>query len=309
MRSRLNRQAQAGRSSGVAPLAILLLAISALVMGCGSAPSAGGKVAFPVFRHGAWSLALVLADGSERRLVRLSPTATVDAVAWAPDGKRIAYSDDGGPNVDGGRIWVMNRDGSDRRRIMSLWDPVTSLAWSPHEPTLAYTQMSTSGISLVNSDGTGRRTLVGTDADAADSPNWSPNGGRVFFDAEIGDAVEGYASYLAVVNADGSGRRLLSRLRTTGFDLTWSPNGEQIAFWRYRSHSDSSPSEVYTMNSDGSGVRKITRGDCPSWSPDSKRIVFYRGTIWTMSADGSDQRRLWPSQSGASYGCPVWGRS
>ena len=69
---------------------------------------------------------------------------------------------------------------------------------------------------------------------------------------------------------------------------------------------------IFVMNDDGSGARRLTNGSSagepaetgdfmPSWSPDGRRIVFARHTqeadhgrilLFTMNADGSDQRRL-----------------
>jgi Tol biopolymer transport system component len=53
--------------------------------------------------------------------------------------------------------------------------------------------------------------------------------------------------------------------------------------------------DLYTVLASGSGLRRLTTqgGATPRWSPDGKQIVFVRGTsIWTMSADGSHQRRV-----------------
>ena len=68
-------------------------------------------------------------------------------------------------------------------------------------------------------------------------------------------------------------------------DPDWSPDGGRIAFSSYRDGNR----EIYVMNSDGSGVTRLTdrflwstkwrRGtldyaDEPDWSPDGRRIAF-----------------------------------
>jgi Tol biopolymer transport system component len=69
--------------------------------------------------------------------------------------------------------------------------------------------------------------------------------------------------------------------------------GGLIAFVSDR---DGSP-EIYSMNSDGSNVTRltsVTTADFPSWSPDGKQIAFVSsGTIHVMNADGSDQRPVY----------------
>jgi len=64
----------------------------------------------------------------------------------------------------------------------------------------------------------------------------------------------------------------------------------------------------YTINADGSGLRRVTDGTDPAWSADGKRIAFTRWReprgVWVVNADGSAERRVydwgqarWPSWS------------
>jgi Tol biopolymer transport system component len=67
--------------------------------------------------------------------------------------------------------------------------------------------------------------------------------------------------------------------------------------------------DVYTMNPDGSDIKQLTNlgpdngASWESWSPDGKQIVFneyrapdYRGQIWLMNADGSNQHLVLADQ-------------
>ena len=87
----------------------------------------------------------------------------------------------------------------------------------------------------------------------------------------------------------------------------WSPDGSTIAFVSKRSGT----SDLYAMNADGSGTRRLTStkdDDAqPDWSPDGERIVFARGSpgrLFVMAADGTGARRITTGQAEESE--PAW---
>jgi Tol biopolymer transport system component len=102
---------------------------------------------------------------------------------------------------------------------------------------------------------------------------------------------------IAVVNADGSGFRLLTHNSFDDSQPSWSPDRMRIAFVSVRG----AVSHVFVMPADGSGVRRLTSGTGeaePSWSPDGKRVV-YRTTgvggafdLFTVPAAGGAPTRL-----------------
>jgi TolB protein len=65
------------------------------------------------------------------------------------------------------------------------------------------------------------------------------------------------------MNADGSEARILAQ---DGAQPSWSPDGQKIAFEKQ--------TNIYVMNADGSGQRKLTWGarreSSPVWSPAQK---------------------------------------
>lgn len=74
----------------------------------------------------------------------------------------------------------------------------------------------------------------------------------------------------------------------------YSADGKRIVFTSNRDRQ----AEIYLMNPDGSGQKRLTRrpgDDCtPDFSPDGKLIALTQlpGTIWTMNADGTKLREL-----------------
>ena len=88
----------------------------------------------------------------------------------------------------------------------------------------------------------------------------------------------------------------------------WSPDSRRLAF----SAGPAMQHQIYVMNADGSGARRLTDGEqnrWPSWSPDSKTIVFMsdrdgQGELYLMNPDGSEQRRL--TRTPAHEFAPAW---
>jgi TolB protein len=87
---------------------------------------------------------------------------------------------------------------------------------------------------------------------------------------------------LFLLASDGTRlRRLTTSPRFTSDEApSWSPDGRQLVFTRERLRPGSSEppfQELYLINSDGTGLRRLTKGSqhyAPVWSPDRRWIMF-----------------------------------
>ncbi len=115
-------------------------------------------------------------------------------------------------------------------------------------------------------------------------------------------------SWIAIMNADGSGQRRLPH--TEGGEYpSWSPDGKRIAF----NSNLSGEAKLFIVDVDGSRVVDLSgvgEGGQPAWSPDGRSILFashrdhpdnYRD-IYVMPPDGSGVRCL----TSARAEFPAW---
>jgi Tol biopolymer transport system component len=241
------------------------------------AVTATPKIAFMAFTKDVppWDTALyvVNADGSGRRI--LTRTAwNIEAPAWSPDGRKLAFERRVSPLVNGQcacdiDLFVMNADGSGQQSLTRhpVYDrhPV----WSPDGQKLAFVRYR--DVWVMNADGSDQRRVTPNRQGDRD-PVWSPGGQQMAF-----TSFRGFNWDVWVMNADGTGHRNLTRNRAQDYSPTWSPDGSKIAFVRTRNSSrlHGHPWEIWVMNADGSGQQLLARkASHPAWSPAGRRIVF-----------------------------------
>ncbi|NUQ50459.1 MAG: PD40 domain-containing protein, partial [Phycisphaerae bacterium] len=129
-----------------------------------------------------------------------------------------------------------------------------------------------------------------------------------------------YDAFFDIFEYDLDTGRTTALTRERGYDAegSYSPDGKLIAFASNRlaysgaltpadaerfKHDPSVAIDIYLMNADGSGVRRLTDtfgyDGGPFFSPDGKRICWRRfspdgatAEVFTMNIDGSDQRQV-----------------
>lgn len=218
-------------------------------------------------------LYLLNADGSNLRL--LTPNG-FDA-QWSPDGKRIGFLSG---RFDNAYLYVIDAAGGEPVQVIAEEMSDQTWNWSPDSQQIVYSMNG--AIIVINADGTNPHMLA-----RGGMPDWSPDGKHIVFAGLSSDN-----HCICIVPADGSAAYI--SLGVSGDDPMWSPDGKRIVF-EYGF-------EIYTVNADGSDVRRLTHSDGwkrhPSWSPDGLYIAYWLDAstfgydLNVMHADGTGQQSL-----------------
>ena len=277
----------------------------------------GRTIVFVSWRDGNGEVYAMDADGSAPRNLTQHPAKDVRP-AWSPDGRRIAFvsSRDGKSEV-----YVMNADGSGKRNLTRDRASDDYPTWSPDGRRIAFVRgvdapqptacrrFYSYQLYVVNADGSGLRRLT-RNPKGYSLVSWSGRrtGGRSTpgatsstpTGAERGGSVHPVDRRL-VARRDGGSPSRANRTGAATAGLVRAAG----------SHSD-----IYVMNADGSGTRKLTHNALqnaePAWSPDGRKIAFVsredgNAEIYVMNADGSGKRNL--TRNPAKDVRPSWSRT
>lgn len=145
---------------------------------------------------------------------------------------------------------------------------------------------------LMNPDGSNKRVISARD-DAVGEHIWSPDGNRLI--VALSTANNPTRAGYFIINADGSGEIPLGTFLNAP---DWSPDGARVAYRNYIAYGES---DIYTLKTDGTDVRRLSSaaGDDlnPKWSPDGRQLLYFHPVaggqdLYVVAADSSDRRKI-----------------
>jgi Tol biopolymer transport system component/tRNA A-37 threonylcarbamoyl transferase component Bud32 len=224
-----------------------------------------------------------VASGFNRKLTQLTFGEGLEEwPAWSPDGSHLAYV----AEVDGFRqLFVRSlATGAERRLSREQRDDIQP-AWSPEGRRLAFVRARTSRGKLEPSDINGwypeggdiwmldlesrREAKLVEDAF---NPTYSPDGGRLAFDAPLAGARR-----IWIADASGRNPRQVTSDSSEAVVHTgprWSPDGSKLAFRRI----DKIKSDIVVVDPVSQAVARVTNDNVldmdPVWAPDARHLYF-----------------------------------
>jgi tol-pal system beta propeller repeat protein TolB len=243
-------------------------------------PAADGSIAYALTQHrGLWTVLLAYEDGSEATNLTHAVRVLDWDPAFSPDGTQLAFT----TKVAGAESGALVIPGSG------------DTPWH---------------IGVIQSDGTGRRTITPEENWHSSRPAWSPDGQRLVFQST---RHKQDTWNIWVVDSDGNNIEQLTDDPAAAMAPVWSPDGNSIAFHSYRDGN------LYVMQTDGTHQGRLTdhlaNDTDPDWSPDGTQIAFQSSrdtpdgcgmNVWVMDADGSNLRNLTGHTDCTRSGAPAW---
>ena len=210
------------------------------------------------------------------------------------------------------QIYTITADGRNRKKLTTGKQGNFFPAWSSSGEQLAFVSIRNGKreIWIIDSSGKNERFIT-----SGFLPAWSPDGRNLAFTRSDAKG----RRQIWIIGVDGRGERQLTS-ESSNHCPAWSLKSDKVAYW---SGNTRGFGQVWVMNSDGTDPRQLTHPRKNEYTPDgssanapawafSEQIAYWAGRehrygqIWTMNADGSNQKQLTDEPAPASSDNPTW---
>lgn len=200
------------------------------------------------------------------------PVDTFDAIAVAPDGKKIAL-------VGHGELFGLPTKDGTTERLTATTAPESEPVWSGDSKRMLYVGMRGTDRLLFEYDFAARKETRLTSGGTAAAPVYAPDGKSAVY---IRNRTDLQLVTLPAAGGSASERTLYSGLidpEWTGSPPVWSPDGQYVAFAAADARSFTNVHVVSTAGGAARPVSFLANGQLAgmAWSPDGKFILFSSG--------------------------------
>lgn len=249
--------------------ALVALAV-ALAAASGQAQSE--RIVFESNRTGNSDVWIANADGTKQRDLTKDSRVDDTSPALSQSGKLIAFARVRGERAE---LWLMNTDGSGKRRLGTPKGSETHPAWSPKGDRIAFLRLLGRQWDVVVTDLKGTRRPLTRDAAPQYDVSWSPKGDRIVFD----QVEKGTSDLWTIPSTGGTPKRITNTPTVAELNPAWSPVSDEIA---YDAADTTGRYDLYVLDLTTNQSRRVTNdaaddGD-PAWSP-SGRMLAYRHEV------------------------------
>lgn len=266
-------------------------------------------------------------DGKNEQKITSTPYPLFECnPQWLPDGERILFFTycagdyEGSDSYKGFRPYIMEFKQKKCYKIKKDWTYGWRPSWTKDGKMVVYAYFEgkneNGDIYTMDTNGKNKRNLTNTPDLDEDEPSIFSDGRKIVF--VVNDRKQKTQDGLYLMDIENHD---LKRLTNDPGDMapSFSPDGKMIAFMKGKKEDREGmlalKIKLYIMDNDGKNARRILTDDYRgteftfSWSPDSKKIVFYgigaeeNIGLYTVNIDGSELKFIYSKK-----GCwnPSW---
>jgi TolB protein len=307
-------------------LVVLLAVFTALILAALAVGRliAGGEQLLYIVNAGFGPSRIILYDTIRGLAPNLAPGERFLSVpAWSPDGTKLAYITPVPPAQPG--IAILDMTTGVTAHYATAYPPQDGLAWSRDGTRLAYRTSQRGSPKLAVYDLSSGESHIVNLSGASDSPPlWSPDGASLLY---ISFRDGNPRLYAVAVNCEQSARgcryneRLLLPTIVMRWPLSWSPDGEHLAFVRVRRDNwqlHLLSASCASLLDESCAPTLLPIGEAlpfaafPAWSPDGASLALTTtdGTQTTLNVIDMDSGRGRTVAAGlTSNDVPSWSPS